>query len=124
MLRAAHRHRGFDNKLPIRLLFAPRAGGAASGASMTIMTAMPVPVGALAWRGVVTGLHLCPRAFLPMRSVETLTLIAGRGIAGDRYCNETGFYSNLPEIGRQITLFEEETLEALKRDHGVELEAH
>lgn len=70
------------------------------------------------WAGVVRFLHLTPRAFLPMKSFAELTFVAGRGIAGDRYCldNESGFYSHKPEEGRQVTLFEVETLEALERD--------
>jgi MOSC domain-containing protein YiiM len=75
------------------------------------------------WQGVVRFLHKTPRAFLPMRSFPELQLIAGRGIEGDRYLigQETGFYSHKPEEGRQVTLFEMETLEALRRDHGIEL---
>ncbi|WP_061029232.1 MOSC domain-containing protein [Bradyrhizobium sp. CCH5-F6] len=73
------------------------------------------------WIGVVRHLHLTPRASLPMRAQDSLTLIAGKGIVGDRYTNETGYYSERPEEGRQITLFEEETLEALRRDHGIDL---
>lgn len=78
------------------------------------------------WRGVVVGLHLAPRAMLPMRSVETLKLIAGEGVEGDRYLLGTGALSeSLKQRGlmqnRQVTLFEEEVLEALRRDHGVEL---
>lgn len=71
--------------------------------------------------GAIAGLHLAPRAFLPMRSVARLTLLAGRGVEGDRYCTGEGFYSDKPEIGRQITLFEAETLEALARDHDIVL---
>jgi len=78
---------------------------------------------ATSWHGVVRFLHRTPRAFLPMRSFPELQLIAGRGIEGDRYLigQETGFYSHKPEEGRQVTLFEIETLEALRRDHGIEL---
>ncbi len=79
------------------------------------------PHAAPAWRGQVTALHLCPRAFLPMHGLETLTFVAGFGIEGDRYATGAGFYSHKPEEGRQVTLFEVETLEALWRDHGVEL---
>jgi len=73
--------------------------------------------------GVVRHLHITARAFLPMRSMADLTLIAGKGIEGDRYSigREEGFYSHKPEEGRQITLFELETLEALERDFGIEL---
>ena len=72
--------------------------------------------------GVVRHLHITARAFLPMRSMADLTLIAGKGIEGDRYQigREEGFYSHKPEEGRQITLFELETLEALQRDFGIE----
>jgi MOSC domain-containing protein YiiM len=49
--------------------------------------------------------------------------VAGKGIEGDRYMigNEVGFYSHRPEEGRQITLFEIETLVALERDHKIVL---
>ncbi len=73
------------------------------------------------WSGEVMHLHICPRAFLPMQAQEAITLVAGRGIEGDRYMLETGFYSDKPEIGRQVTLFEIETLEALKRDFDIDL---
>lgn len=55
-----------------------------------------------------------------MCACDSLVLIAGIGVEGDRYAQGTGFYSDKPEPGRQVTLFEEETLEALRRDHGIE----
>ncbi len=73
------------------------------------------------WQGIVTHLHLTERGSMPMTSRDQMSLIAGVGIEGDRYATEQGFYSDRPEPGRQITLFEIETLEALKRDHDVEL---
>ena len=75
------------------------------------------------WQGVVRYLHITPRAFLPMESLNEIKLIAERGIEGDRYMlgKETGFYSEKPEDGRQITLFEIETLDALARDHKITL---
>lgn len=73
------------------------------------------------WTGVVEGLHIAPRSFLPMRSFARLALVAGKGIEGDRYAAQEGFYSDRPEEGRQVTLFEAETLEALLRDHKIAL---
>ncbi|MCP5037417.1 MAG: MOSC domain-containing protein [Rhodobacteraceae bacterium] len=73
------------------------------------------------WQGCVTHLHTAPAGSTPMQRMDVLTLIKGAGIEGDRYATHKGFYSDRPEPGRQITLFEIETLEALKRDHGVEL---
>jgi MOSC domain-containing protein YiiM len=77
------------------------------------------------WTGVVRHLHLAPRAFLPMRAMPEVTLTEGHGIDGDRYnlALGSGFYSHKPEVGRQITLFEIETLWALRRDHDIELGA-
>ena len=76
-----------------------------------------------AWTGVVRHLHITPRAFLPMESFDQLTLVAGKGIEGDRYMigRESGFYSHKPEEGRQVTLFEIETLEALARDAKIQM---
>lgn len=75
----------------------------------------------MTWTGSIVGLHLTPRSFLPMRSVEQLELVKAVGITGDRYSTDSGFYSDRPEEGRQITFFEVETLEALKRDHDIDL---
>ncbi|WFU41444.1 hypothetical protein QA640_02625 [Bradyrhizobium sp. CB82] len=75
------------------------------------------PIG---WTGVVRFIHITPRAFLPMRSMSAVTLIAGKGIEGDRYMTGEGFYSHLRNAGEQVTLFEFETLIALRRDAGVE----
>ena len=78
------------------------------------------------WRGSITHLHFCPRAFLPMRAVECLELVTDRGVAGDRYMRgiEQGFYSDKPHDGRQVTLFEMETLEAIHRDYGIDFAPH
>ncbi len=77
-----------------------------------------------AWRGAVAHLHMAPRAGAPMSAAAALTLVAGQGVLGDRYKDGKGYYSNKPEEGRQITLFEAEVLEALKRDHGIDFAPH
>jgi hypothetical protein len=43
-------------------------------------------------------------------------LTAGKGIEGVRYMIEEGFYPHLRQEDQQITLFELDTLVALKRD--------
>src|SRR5208283_4677014 len=85
---------------------------------------LPLPAStSLSWTGVVRHLHLTPRASMPMRTMPELTLVQGQGIEGDRYslALAAGFYSHKPEEGRQITLFEIETLWALRRDHDIDL---
>jgi MOSC domain-containing protein YiiM len=48
-------------------------------------------------------------------------LIAGVGLEGDRYATGSGHYSYMPHADRQLTLIESEALEALRRDHGIDL---
>jgi len=56
-----------------------------------------------------------------MRPLTSAKLVAGVGIEGDRYATGRGYYSKTPRADRQVTLIEIETLEALARDHGIEL---
>ncbi len=56
-----------------------------------------------------------------MVKLDRAELVAGTGILGDRYAVGTGHYSSRPHIDRQVTLIESEVLEALARDHDVDL---
>ena len=78
----------------------------------------------MSWSGSIVGLHIVPRSFLPMRTVQQLELVANVGITGDRHTTGEAFHSDRPEPGRQITFFEVETLEALLRDHNINLAPH
>ena len=73
------------------------------------------------FQGEVAGLFRCAIAGEEMESCDTLTLIEGRGVEGDRYLLGTGHYSSRPHEDRQITLIESEVLAALERDAGVTL---
>ena len=64
--------------------------------------------------GIVVALFTVDRRAAPMKKVEQLYALAGRGIEGDRYFLGTGTYSNSPEPGRQVTLIKSEVLESLK----------
>jgi len=64
--------------------------------------------------GRVVSIHIAAEASLPMVSVPEARAVAGRGLEGDRYFLGTGFYSQRPSYGgREVTLIETETLEAL-----------
>jgi MOSC domain-containing protein YiiM len=76
------------------------------------------------FRGVLEAVHVATGASRPMRALAEASLVAGLGIACDRYATRTGTYSERHHIDRQITLIEIETLEALARDHGVVVELH
>jgi MOSC domain-containing protein YiiM len=60
------------------------------------------------WQGQLLHIHVAPGASAPMQALSETRLVAGTGLEGDR----------------QATLIEVETLDALARDHGVELAPH
>ena len=70
---------------------------------------------------LVVSLHIAAHAAAPMQSVATVTAVAGRGLEGDRYCEQTGTYSNLPGTGREVTLIESEAIAALAREYDIHL---
>lgn len=76
------------------------------------------------WEGALIAIHVTDAASRPMRALEEATLVPGIGIPGDRYAERRGKYSERHHIDRQVTLIEEETLDALARDHRVRLEPH
>lgn len=57
-----------------------------------------------------------------MQCVDAVELIAGRGLTGDRYANKAGaFQKDKIEPSQEVTLIEQETLEAALRDYKLEL---
>ena len=66
------------------------------------------------WQGHVVSLHIAPEASAKMRVVFEGRAVPGRGLEGDRYYLGTGHYSPRPSPGgREVTLIEMETVEAL-----------
>jgi MOSC domain-containing protein YiiM len=55
-----------------------------------------------------------------VRAVETMRAIAGVGLEGDRYAVGLGHYNDA-RVSRDLTLVEAEAIEALAREHGIEL---
>lgn len=72
------------------------------------------------WQGELLNIHIAQEGGAEMQSLKSATLLAGEGIKGDRYATGKGKYSPMPDI-REVTLIETETLEALRRDHAIEL---
>lgn len=66
------------------------------------------------WQGTVAAIHVAPESAAPMQSVAEVRAVPGRGLEGDRYFTGRGYYSDRPGYGgREVTLIEAETLEAL-----------
>jgi len=56
-----------------------------------------------------------------MVAVDEVRAVAGKGLQGDRYLNQTGKFSDRPGPARQLTLIELESLEALQRENATTL---
>jgi MOSC domain-containing protein YiiM len=79
---------------------------------------MPPP----SWIGEVVSLHLASKKKEPMRSVERIVLVPGKGIEGDRYFEAQGTFSDRVGPSGEVTLIELEAIEALDREAGIALE--
>ena len=60
-----------------------------------------------------------------MLNVNQIVLEAGKGIFGDRYYNQEGTFSNKGEIepDRDVTLIEIEKIDALNKEHNLDITA-
>jgi MOSC domain-containing protein YiiM len=74
------------------------------------------------WSGEVVSLHIAPKAEAPMRSLDAVLAIPGRGLEGDRYFGSSGTYSDSPGPGREVTLIESEAIAAMARDNEIRIE--
>ena len=71
--------------------------------------------------GRVLSLYSCSAKSELVERPDRLVCVEAVGIEGEYFALGTGYYSEKPELGRQATVFENETLEALARDHGLNL---
>ena len=74
------------------------------------------------WTGHVAFIQIAGKASGKLVSVPEVRAVEGQGLEGDRYFTKAGTYSNTPGGGRQITLIELESVEALKRDLKIQLD--
>jgi MOSC domain-containing protein YiiM len=66
------------------------------------------------WVGRIEAIHLAASEGEPMRPVAAVRLIAGVGLAEDRYALGRGHFSGTPGTGRALTLIEAETIDLLR----------
>ncbi len=70
------------------------------------------------FEGEIVSINIAAAAGDRMVAVDRVTAVPGRGLEGDRYFSGTGAYSAKAGPVREVTLIEEEAVEALARDHG------
>ena len=72
--------------------------------------------------GSVHSIHIAAVASEPTVAVAEVRAVEGKGLEGDRYFDGKGSWSSTPGSGRQVTLIELETIEALERDYKYRIE--
>ena len=72
--------------------------------------------------GSVVGLFTTPSEGMPMIAHEWITALAGKGLEGDRYHKLAGTFSKKEGPQREVTLIEQEALEAMQRDYEIKFE--
>jgi MOSC domain-containing protein YiiM len=68
-------------------------------------------------RSWIEALYIAASAGEPMRRVKEVEAIEGRGLAGDRYAVETGYYC--PHDVCEVTLIEGEALDVINAKYGI-----
>jgi hypothetical protein len=73
--------------------------------------------------GTIEAICIARGASTPMESLASVEAVVGDGLVGDRYYARIGFYSARPTDpgAREVTLFEAETLDWLRSEHGLDV---
>ena len=69
----------------------------------------------MTWEGRVEAIYISEDAAQPLHAVDKIKAVPGVGLEGDRYFHKRGTFSHKPATGRDVTLIEIETIEALRR---------
>ena len=73
------------------------------------------------WTGTVASIYITAESSKEMISIPEVRAVAGKGLEGDRYFTQKGFFSHKPGQDREVTLIESEAIETLEREHGIAL---
>jgi hypothetical protein len=76
------------------------------------------------WAQRIVSTYIATHHSSPTIETDGVHAVAGKGIEGNRYADGRGFYSDKKGPQRQVTLFEAEVLETIRRDQHVELLAN
>jgi MOSC domain-containing protein YiiM len=71
--------------------------------------------------GIIRAIYLAPAGGETPVAVREALAVSGRGFEGDRYFLGVGSFSRWPGEGRAVTLVEEEAVDAIRREHRIDL---
>jgi MOSC domain-containing protein YiiM len=73
--------------------------------------------------GTVQAIYLAGKAGEPLFPVTETRVLLNLGLEGDRYALGVGSFSRWPGTGRAVTLIEQEVIQAVARETGLDLDA-
>ncbi len=71
--------------------------------------------------GTVEHIHIAEAAGSAMQSLNSVEVVAGVGLTGDRYARRDGFWKDDSDESRDVTLVEAEEMERLANESGIDL---
>jgi MOSC domain-containing protein YiiM len=71
------------------------------------------------WKGELIAIFIRPEASEDTASLSQVRAVPGKGLEGDYYFRQMDQAISQPHASREVTLIEEETLQAVERDYGV-----
>lgn len=66
------------------------------------------------FQGTLVSIHIAAAKAEPMQRLAEVQAIPGKGLQGDRYWSGAGTFSKNPGAGREITLIESESIDAVR----------
>ncbi len=72
--------------------------------------------------GTVAGIYITARSTDPMQSVSEVHAVVESGLDGDRHSGRRAYRGNKPGPDRDVTLIEQEAIDAAAREKGVSLD--
>lgn len=73
------------------------------------------------FEGTVVSIYICKEPGQRMQLVHEANAVPGKGLIGDRYYNQHRDVSDKRGTGRELTLIEQEAIEAVKHEKGIDL---
>ena len=78
----------------------------------------------VAFQGQLAAIYIGECKGEALHAVPQIEAIAGRGLAGDRYCRNEGTFSKPGKPEQEVTLIESEALQGIAREADLHLESH
>lgn len=73
------------------------------------------------WQGTLQAIAIAAQGTEKIDLLDSVEAITGQGLAGDRYCDGTGSFSETTGTGREVTLIAQEDLDLIADQHNLQV---